>query len=551
MRAPSIFVRNAKGDLFMRSLHLLSTGCLMLALAGTGFAAEAANIARPAQNDSRAAARDLFVVAGKSIVVQTPSVIQRVVISDPKIAEALPVTQQELVLHGRSEGETSLILWTAGGGRVLFDLKVQANNNHQEAQADAVRQDLRQEFPNSDIDLRVDWTDPKNKQVILKGTVPDVVGARRAEAMVASLGKPVSLLRVLTPEAEPQILLRVKFANVERNAASELGANFLSTGAGGNIGSISTGMFNPPALDSDVITGQKSAAFTISDALNVFLFRPDLDLGATLRLLQNKRLAEVLAEPNVLAINGKQASFLAGGEFPFPTLQGGAGGVGQITIQFREFGIRINFVPTITARGTIRLAVEPEVSSLDMVNGLTVQGFRIPGLAVRRVQTEVELEDGQSFAIAGLLDNRVTEELAKIPGLGDIPLLGKLFQSRKQQKTNTELLVLITPELVRPIPAGGKLPSIDMPKPFLDGAPTDAPRHPAMEETGPVPLSNPRRPVPVETMLEEYDKLSKPRNFKQNQQDSSVLQFIPAIPAAAAAPAAPTGGGSGGSGGNP
>ncbi len=545
MRVPSIFVRNAKGDLFMRSLHVLSAGCLMLALAGTGFAAEASTVARPAQNDSRAAARDLFVVAGKSIVVQTPSVIQRVVVSDPKIAEALPVTQQELVLHGRSEGETSLILWTAGGGRVLFDLKVQPNNNQLEAQVDAVRQDLRQEFPNSDIDLRVDGSDPKNKQVILKGTVPDVVGARRAEAMVASLGKPVSLLRVLTPEAEPQILLRVKFANVERNAASELGANFLSTGAGGNIGSVSTGVFSPPTVETD----EQGTRFSISDALNVFLFRPDLDLGATLRLLQNRRLAEVLAEPNVLAINGKQASFLAGGEFPFPTLQGGAGGVGQITIQFREFGIRINFVPTITARGTIRLAVEPEVSSLDMVNGLTVQGFRIPGLAVRRVQTEVELEDGQSFAIAGLLDNRVTEELAKIPGLGDIPLLGKLFQSRKQQKTNTELLVLITPELVRPIPAGGKLPSIDMPKPFLDGAPTDAPRHPAMEETGPVPLSNPRRPVPVETMLEEYDKLSKPRNFKQNQQDSSVLQFIPAIPAAAAAPAAPAGGGSGGSGG--
>lgn len=541
MRVPTIFVRSAKGDHFMRSLCLLSAGCLMLVFAGSGIAAEAASVTRAAQNDARSTARDLFVVAGKSIVVQTPSVIQRVVVSDPKIAEALPVTQQELVLHGRAEGETSLILWTAGGGRVLFDLKVQGNHNQLDAQVDAMRQDLRQEFPNSDIDLRVDGTDPnpKNRQVILKGTVPDVVGARRAEEMVASLGKPVSLLRVLTPEAEPQILLRVKFANVERNAASELGANFLSTGAGGNIGSVSTGMFNPPTLETD----ENGTRFTISDALNVFLFRPDLDLGATLRLLQTRRLAEVLAEPNVLAINGKQASFLAGGEFPFPTLQGGSGGIGQITIQFREFGIRINFVPTITARGTIRLAVEPEVSSLDMVNGLTIQGFRIPGLAVRRVQTEVELEDGQSFAIAGLLDNRTTEELSKIPGLGDIPILGKLFQSRKKQKTNTELLVLITPELVRPIPAGGKLPSIDMPEPFLEGAPTVAPRHPAMEETGPVPLSNPRRPIPVETLLEEYDKLSKPRNFKQNQQDSSVLQFIPAVPAA---PAAPASGGSGG-----
>ncbi len=543
MRVPTVFVRNAKGDCSMRSFRLLIAACLALALSASGLAADAASVSRPAQNDARSTARDLFVVAGKSIVVQTPSVIQRVVISDPKIAEALPVTQQELVLHGRSEGETSLILWTAGGGRVLFDLKVQANHNQLDAQIDKIRQDLRQEFPDSDIDISVNGADPQKRQVLLKGTVPDVVGARRAEAMVSSLGKPVSLLRVLTPEAEPQILLRVKFANVERGAASELGANFLSTGAGGNIGSLSTGMFSPPVVEVD----GNNAKFTISDALNVFLFRPDLDLGATLRLLQNKRLAEVLAEPNVLAINGKQASFLAGGEFPFPTLQGGSGGVGQITIQFREFGVRINFVPTITARGTIRLAVEPEVSSLDMVNGLTIQGFRIPGLSTRRVQTEVELEDGQSFAIAGLLDNRTTEELAKIPGLGDIPLLGKLFQSRKKQKTNTELLVLITPELVRPIPAGGTLPSIEMPEPFIEGAPTKAPRHPTMEETGPVPLSTPRRPVPVETMLEEYDKLSKPRNFKQNQQDSSVLQFIPAIPAAApaAAPAAPSSGGGG------
>ncbi|MDZ7637076.1 MAG: hypothetical protein U5J83_02285 [Bryobacterales bacterium] len=205
-------------------------------------------------------------------------------------------------------------------------------------------------------------------------------------------------------------------------------------------------------------------------------------MGPTLKLLQNKRLAEVLAEPNVLAINGKQASFLAGGEFPFPILQGGAGGVGQITIQFKEFGIRINFVPTITARGTIRLAVEPEVSSLDLVNGLTIQNFRIPGLSVRRVQTEVELEDGQTFAIAGLLDNRVTEELSKIPGLGDIPFFGKLFQSKRLQKSNSELLVLITPELVRPI-AGGNVPLSICRSPSSMVLPTESPRHPSMEET--------------------------------------------------------------------
>ena len=544
MSASPLVAWNLKEVIVMRSVRALICSAAFAAIAISGFAGEAVGSSRSLQNDARSAPRDLFVVAGKSIVVQTPSVIQRVVISDPKIAEALPVTQQELVLHGREAGETSLILWTAGGGRVLFDLKVQANNNQLQEQIDATLQDLRQEFPDSEIDIRVEGTDPKTRKVLMRGTVPDVVGAKRAEAIVGALGKPVSLLRVLTPEAEPQILLRVKFANVERTAATELGANFMSTGAGGTIGSVSSGQFSPPTVETD----EDGTRFTISDALNIFLFRPDLDLGATLKVLQQRRLAEILAEPNVLAINGKPASFLAGGEFPYPILQGGGGGVGNITIRFREFGIRINFLPTITARGTIRLAVEPEVSSLDPVNGLSVQGFTIPGLATRRVSTEVELEDGQSFAIAGLLDNRTTEDLNKIPGLGDIPLIGKIFQSRRKQKLNSELLVLITPELVRPIAAGGKLPAIDMPEPFLEGAPTVAPRHPTMEETGPVPLSAPRRPIPVETLLEEYDKLSKTRDFSQGQGESSVLQFIPAIPTAPAA-AAPAGGGTGGGGG--
>ncbi|MCU0229251.1 MAG: type II and III secretion system protein, partial [Bryobacterales bacterium] len=286
----------------------------------------------------------------------------------------------------------------------------------------------------------------------------------------------------------------------------------------------------------------------LTDALNIFLFRPDLNLGSTIRLLRERRLLEVLAEPNLLAINGKPASFLAGGEFPYPILQGGGAGLGQITIRFREFGIRVNFVPTLTSRGTIRLAVEPEVSSLDFANGLSLQGINIPALSVRRVQTEVELEDGQSFVIGGLLDNRVTENLQKIPGLGDIPLLGKLFQSKSLQKNNSELLVMVTPELVRPIVKGGRVPEVEYPVPFLDGAPTEPKRHPGQEETGPVPPSRPRSTMPVESAVEEYEKFSK-QNVGPGEQEQNVLQFVPAItgpgggPAVGAGGAAPSGGG--------
>lgn len=518
---------------------------LLLVLLATALLLPGAENTAAAQGDGRSSPRDLFVMAGKSIVVQTPSVIQRVVVSDPKVAEALPVTQQELVLHGRQEGETSLILWTAGGGRVLFDLKVQANKNKWQEMVDSVRQELRSEFPDSDLDVRLEGEDPDpaKRRVFLRGTVSDMVSAQRAQAIAETIGKPVNLLRVLTAEAEPQILLRVRFANVERTAISELGANLFSTGALNTIGQTSTGQFQKPRVEFE----QGSAQVTLTDALNVFLFRPDLDLGATVRLLQERRLAEVLAEPNLLAINGKPASFLAGGEFPYPILQGGGAGLGQITIRFREFGIRVNFVPTLTSRGTIRLAVEPEVSSLDFANGLSIQGINIPALSVRRVQTEVELEDGQSFVIGGLLDNRVTENLQKIPGLGDIPLLGKLFQSRARTKQNSELLVLVTPELVRPMPKGERGPEVEFPVPFMENAPSEPKSHPSMDRTGPMPLSRPRQSLPVETVTEEFNKFSK-QNVGSGDQEQNVLQFVPAITSPSGGPVAPSGGGGGGGG---
>jgi pilus assembly protein CpaC len=250
------------------------------------------------------------------------------------------------------------------------------------------------------------------------------------------------------------------------------------------------------------IQGQ-STSITLTDALNVFLFRADLNLGATIRALQSKRLLEVLAEPNLLAINGKTASFLAGGEFPVPVVQSGIGGAGAITVQWREFGVRINFVPTVTPRGTVRLQVSPEVSSLDYANALVFTGFTVPAISTRRVQTEIELESGQSFAIAGLLDNRVIESLSKIPGLGDIPLLGKLFQSRSRTKNNTELLVMVTPELVRPIPAGQPGPAVKFPTEFMQGAPTAAPRTPGVGQTGPVPVKSPQETVPYEQLQQK------------------------------------------------
>jgi pilus assembly protein CpaC len=204
--------------------------------------------------------------------------------------------------------------------------------------------------------------------------------------------------------------------------------------------------------------------------LNIFLFNPNIHLGTAIQALQSKNLFQVLAEPNLMTESGKEANFLAGGEFPYPTIQGTSGGTGgnAVTIQFKEFGIRLAFTPIIAADGTIHLKVKPEVSTLDFSQAVTLNGFILPALSTRRVESEMTLADGQTFAIAGLVDNRVTELMSKIPGIGDVPILGKLFQSKSFNKSKNELLVIVTPHIVRPLSPDQVPHGPNFPQPFLD-----------------------------------------------------------------------------------
>jgi pilus assembly protein CpaC len=443
-----------------------------------------------------AAPRELVLLPGKSVVLDSPVDILRVSVANDKVAEAVGITPREVLLNGRDPGETSVIIWQQGGGRLIFDVIVRPK----ETATDRVRRELARELGEQKVDVAIE-----GQNVFLHGSVDSLHDAERAEAIASVLGKPVNLLNVKVPEGEPQILLKVRFADVERTVSSELGLNLFSTGATNTIGRVTTGQFNPPIVSGPV--GAAGAAdparFSLADALNVFLFRPDLDLGATIRALAARNLVQILAEPNLLTSNGKPASFLAGGEFPYPVVQGGGIGFTPVTIQFREFGIRIGFTPVITSRGTIRLTVAPEVSSLDYANGLLFQGFNVPAIAIRKIQTEIELENGQSFAIAGLLDNRTTENLSKIPGLGDIPLLGKLFQSRRLQRNKQELLVIVTPEIVRPIPKDQRLPELSYPRPFLKEGAEQAPRTPGVEITGAAPQPAAAKFIPVEQLKRE------------------------------------------------
>jgi pilus assembly protein CpaC len=443
-----------------------------------------------------AGAEQIVVGAGKTHLLDMPVNIERVSVATPEIAEAVPVSARSLMINGRAPGETSLVVWLNDGSRREYDVNVQIAPGR----LVAAREQMAAEF-GPEVKIAVD-----NGAVYLTGRVPDLYASDRAVSIAGTIGRVVNLLKVNVPPQAQQILLKVRFANVDRARASDLGINFFGSPQGfpftATVGTYSPSRIAGLSTSSGGSGGSSSATLTLSDALNLLFFDPHLNLGATLKALQSQSVLQILAEPNVLAINGKEASFIAGGEFPFPTLQGGGGGVGQVTIQFREYGIRIHFLPIMTPRGTIRLHVTPEVSSLDYANSLSVSGFTVPALATRRIDTEVELESGQSFAIAGLLDNNTTESLSKIPGLSNIPLFGKLFETRSVTKNNSELLVIVTPELVAPIAEGQALPDLPRPTPFLEGpgVMTQAPRTPATDVTGPVPARPRRNELPVQEM---------------------------------------------------
>lgn len=475
--------------------------CAASALSGQTPAAQPQAADLPAQASSQDSSNELFVSVGKSVLVDTTSPVERIAVASGDVAEATAMTRTEILVNGKAPGETTLIVWEAGGVRQFFNLTVRPSSLVANDRLEALRRELRTELPNQSLRVTTE-----NNLVFLRGTVRDLNSANRAVQIASTAGKVVNLLYVEVPRADPQILLKVRFASVDRSLSYQLGLNLFSTGATNTVGTISTGQYNPPTVTPGVgAAGASGNTLTLSSALNLFFFRPDLNLGATLEALETQGLVQVLAEPNVMAANGKQASFLAGGQYPYPVVQGVAGGGtgAAVTIQFQEFGVRLNFIPTITPRGTIRLQVAPEVSSLDFANGVSISGFTVPAIDVRRVKTEVELRDGQSFAIGGLLDNRETENFSKIPFIGDIPILGKLFQSISRTKSNTELMVIVTPVIAEPMPAGAPIPSLKYPVAFLppnSGFPMANPEVSAAGGKGALPPSP--ATIPIEQLLD-------------------------------------------------
>jgi len=442
------------------------------------------------------APEQLVVTVGKSLSIDSPVTIKRVAIANNSLAETVVIGPKEVLINGLAPGETSLIIWQEDDVRLVYDLLVRASSRR----LDAVREQIAHELPDANVELTL-----ANDIPYVRGTVKDIVAAERVMAIASTLGKPVNLLRVAVPPEEPQILLRVRFADVERGASTQLSTS-LASGAFNQTSAAGTG--SPISTD-----GAKT--FSLSNVINVFLFRKDLNLGLALQLLQSKSLLEMLAEPNLLVINGTMAHFLAGGEFPYPMVQPG-GGSNSVSIAFKEYGIKLGFLPVITPRGTIRMQVTPEVSALDYTNSVTIAGTTVPGTTMRRVQTEVELDSGQSFVIAGLLNNQTTENFSKVPGIGDIPILGKLFQSKSVTRNHTELLVIITPEIVRPIPADKPMPNLTFGVPQLSPGSVLL-YQPGIDQTGPVPVTPPMDSMPMEVLIKQQLEQQKMKLQQQQQ----------------------------------
>ncbi len=411
----------------------------------------------PPQSAQPQGAAPLRVMVDKSLLINTTERLKRISVTDPSVAYATVITPTQILVHGRSPGEVSLLIWDELERSRSFDLRVDVD-------VSAAAEEERRVFPEEQISVT-----PSRAAIVLSGHVTTEDVAKRAGELAAAYSKNVVNVLTFGPVGAQEVLLEVKFAEVDRTALTQLGSNFFSTGAANTVGTIGTGQFG--GFGPQTITqtpGQSTpvqSSQTINNVLNLFLFRPDIHFGAVIEALQTKNLLQILAEPNLIAVNGKKASFLAGGQFPFPIVQPGQGFT-AVTISFKEFGVKLDFTPVIMPNGNIHLTVAPEVSALDFANALTISGFTVPALSTRKAETEFELRDGQSFVIAGLIDNRVTDIWNKMPGLGDIPILGNFFKSKNAQKSNSELMVLCTVHRISPDTEPPALPK--NPQPFID-----------------------------------------------------------------------------------
>jgi pilus assembly protein CpaC len=388
--------------------------------------------------------QSVHITVGRSMFLSTKHRLTRVYVTNPAVVESYTASANQVVLTAKGPGVASVILWDEAGEQQDFLVSA-------EADIDMLRESLQKALPNEHIQL-----EQRAGRILVSGTVGTDTTSDAIMKLATPYAKDISNAVVVDSAKVKQVELKVRVLEVDRNKIGQFAFNFFN-GGGNNIAQTTTGQFssNPTVTQGGSSCAANSTTcktVSVSSALNYFLFSNKFNIGATIQDLETMQLAQILAEPTISTMSGQKANFLAGGEFPFPVVSN-AGGVSNVSIQFRPYGVKLEFTPVVNADGTIDLKVAPEVSALDYTNAVTISGYTIPALSSRRAETRVVLNSGQTFAIAGLLDQRTTDQFAKTPGIATVPILGELFKSKSTTHSRTELIVMVTPTLVDPVNA--------------------------------------------------------------------------------------------------
>ena len=379
----------------------------------------------------------LELTVGKSALLRMPDPVKRVSIADLDIADFNLLSAREIYITGKAPGVTNMTLWQGKDIRHVYDLIVTADISR-------LKQRLHEILPEEEEIRLISFDD----SVTLSGRVSSTANLAQAVALAEAYA-PKKVRNLLEVTGVQQVMLDVRVSEMSRSILRQLSVNWIYTNDSGAFGVGLLGQMATLVSPSDGNLAADPLAFLVSPSANALL-RFNSGNGthtAMIDALEGEGLVKILAEPNLIALSGETASFLAGGEFPIPIPQG----LGTVAIEYKSFGVALSFTPTVLSQDKISMHVVPEVSELDFSTAVRLEGFVIPGLNVRRASTVVELDDGQSFAIAGLLKDNVRDTVAQYPFLGDIPVLGNLFKSREFQKNKTELVIIVTPHLVKPL----------------------------------------------------------------------------------------------------
>ena len=375
------------------------------------------------------------ITVGRSLMIDTKRRLARVYITDPDIIDSYTASPNQVVITAKKPGATTLILWDETGESKSYLVSSDLN-------VETLRESMKLALPHQAIKVL-----GNEGRVVLTGTVENKDVSDAAVKLAGVYSKEVSNSLLINTALAKQVRLEVKVVEADRTKLAQFGFNFFSSG-GQNPGGATTGQF-PSTLGTTLQNGVKTV--NITNPLNLSLYLNKFNIGATIQDLETMQVLQILAEPNITAMSGEKASFLAGGEFPFPIVQSSSTGAPVVTLVFKSYGVKLDFLPFVNDDGTIDLKVSPEVSALDYTNAVTISGYTIPAISTRRADTEVVLKNGQTFAISGLLDKRTTDLYSKTPGAASIPILGQLFKSKAVNHTDTELIVIITPTIVDPL----------------------------------------------------------------------------------------------------